>query len=65
MNSATWRTSRGTKLLGESEKLSLRESRVGKIPGIIFIESKYPRYLLEVNTFVQRGIIPMPEYLPR
>ena len=34
--------------------------RVGKIPGIIFCESeycgKYPRYLLEVNTFEEEGI---------
>ena len=47
------------------------ELRIGKIPGIIFSESKYhgkyPRYSLEVNTFVQGalGIIPMPEYLPQ
>ena len=45
--------------------------RVGKISGIIFSGSKYlgylPRYLLEVNTFVQGvlGTMPMPEYLPR
>ena len=34
--------------------------RVGKVPSIIFSGSKYlgyiPRYLLEVNTLVQRGI---------
>ena len=30
--------------------------RVGKIPGIIFSPSKYPRYLLEVNTFAEGDI---------
>ena len=40
--------------------LKVMKTRIGKIPGIIFSESKYlgylPWFLLEVNTFLQGGI---------
>ena len=55
----------------EEQEVIPHESKVVKIPGIIFSRSKYlgylPRCLPEVNTSVQGilGIIPMPEYLPR
>ena len=37
-------------------KEKMMKSRVGKIPGIIFSESKYPGYLLEVDIFAEGDI---------